>query len=265
MNFDLNKLKEFLESNKYVAYRILSTLDDRTLIQYERYLKLNEQDLNAIYHLKFEKLPLEDKYAQQVTYFQQTTRTEWKKIYQIINLVIGGHHQKLLENDDILPLQVAKLIGEHLYTDGKCIQSRYRDDMNICSNINNTLFRYGKEKIIDYLISNNMIQLGYNYLEKVVEFGSLNWFKKIFKYYQERNHTLNNYSSLIYYAAIHNHNDILKYIVEDLDQIPDAYHMTFILWLNPEVYKYLRSYGAPPYDEQLWLDEISETLPSEIN
>ena len=163
---DLVALKDFLENNKYEAYQLLATLDDRSLNEYMRYPTLSNIDINAIYHLKFDKLPLGYNYYNAVTNYQQMSRTSWKTLYNIISAFLGGKHRLLaqytFENDDISPFVIAPLIGER-FNPAFEEQHRYIEEAVSNGHFFKYIFTYKKRNIIKYYLENNLIYLRVSY------------------------------------------------------------------------------------------------------
>lgn len=259
MSFDITQLRKFLSENKYVAYQILSLFDDKTLRVYELYLRkvneLTDTDINAIYHIKFNKLPLSQDEKEKIEEYQKEKRVAWKLIYNVMSVIVSENYDLLIQymfsDDDILPFQLAKITN--------------KDFINYISTVHNfelDILKYNKQNLIKFYIQNKLFDPIQNNVRYAIIGGNLDIFKQMLEYYIQARGDNINYNLLFIDATKYNNINIIKYLVEERNKLPDINAMTYIAAMNNlYIYKYLYQKGAPAYDADLYRDEFGDNLP----
>lgn len=257
MSFNLSALRNFLSENKYLAYQLLSSFDDKTLKIYEVYLRqvneLTDTDINAIYHIKFEKLPLSQDEKEKIEQFQKERRVSWKSIYNVMSAMIAKNYELLyqyaFENDDALPFQLSLITN--------------KDFISTINHVELDILKYNKQNLIKFYIENNLFELIQDNVRYAIIGGNLDIFKQMLEYYISRKGDDLNYNLLFMDTTKYNNMNILKYLVKERHKLPDTQAMTYIAAMNnPQFYRYLIKHGAPAYDADLYRDEFGDNLPN---
>ncbi|AYV85903.1 MAG: hypothetical protein Solivirus1_60 [Solivirus sp.] len=111
-------MEELLRSSVYLSYEILSQLDDEELeiIENSKEYKdiFTSVGTNAIYKLKFDKLPINRDEKRQIEGLQNRTKTSWKTIYNIVNSLLEGMRDgieiKAIKADDSIPFEIMSIL-----------------------------------------------------------------------------------------------------------------------------------------------------------
>lgn len=260
MSFNLSQLRDFLSENKYVAYQLLSLFDDKTLKIYEVYLRqvneLTDIDINAIYHIKFNKLPLFQDEKEKIEQFQKERKISWKSIYNVMSAMVARNYDLLYQyayvNDDPLPFQLSFITNKD-----------FIDYIASINHVEDDILKDNKENLIEFYIQNNLFEPIQDNVRYAIIGGNLNIFKQMLEYYISRKGDNVNYNLLFMDATKYNNMNILKYLVEERHKLPDTQAMTYIAAMNnPQIYRYLVKHGAPPYNEDLYRDDFGDDLPN---
>ena len=189
---DIAKLNTILDINPYFAYEILSNFTDDVLIQLERaenYRHLfTPIGLNAIYQLRFSKLPLTEEQFSKIRELQRETNISWKNIYLILQPILQLADMNMYDetdlssedmlvkerlmnklcsyiadNDDLLPLKLMSVFNLKL--------GDYRFEL-----LNKALVRKARNTI-NYIVNKLNYDIVFDDVNASIFAGDLEWFK----------------------------------------------------------------------------------------